>query len=125
MCEYSSEQKKKCRVFPGPRVGLFLTKRDVSLELQLDYMMREYRFCSKPKKLWKGKHYLVYSLICRNEAPKKIADLTGVPFDTVKIWINAYKEGKSINQLSAYTRRLADECQLLACFGAIDAHNQK
>ena len=122
LCE---EVSTNCRVFPSPRVGLFLTKKNISIESQIDYMVREYRFCIKPKKLWKGKHYLVYSLICRNESPKKISDVIGVPLEDVKTLIDSYNNGKKTDISSYSLRRLPEETQVLACFGAIFTLNQK
>lgn len=119
MCQYDPLRTNPPRVIAGPRVGLFLTKKGVDIDVQIEYMMRNYRFCSNAKRLWKGKHYLVYSLLCQGVSPAGIHQITGVPEQTIQTWIGAYNQGKQTNNISTFQRRLQDESDLFSCLGAM------
>lgn len=50
------------KVYACPRVGMSLKKYTDNLRLKLRYIMKEYRFCIRPREMKKGRHNLLVSL---------------------------------------------------------------
>lgn len=110
-------------IYTSPRVGLFLTKgrEGVSLDVQLDYAFRPYRFISAPKKVYKGRHLLVSSLHLRGENAKSIADLISdnhTSLNDIKAMIAALEEGAKKCDPEDYKERRLEDHEVLKVIGS-------
>lgn len=119
----SDGKRKSSRVCKSPRVGLFLTKplNKVPLDLQIFYMLKPYRYIRDVRALWKGKQYIVYYLHLQKTLPRDIESITGLNATKVQNMIQWYEAGKSLSVDGFIGRRLAEEEELMNCFGVCDS----
>jgi len=76
------------------RVGLSLRRAGNSAELTR-YIMQPYRFLTEPRRVKKGKPYLVLALHAQGHDPVRIRQITGCPRKNIERYIEDFKVGWS------------------------------
>jgi hypothetical protein len=89
------------RLFRSGRVGLTLKKAGAAPDMPR-YILRPYRYLSEPRRISKGKPYLVLALYAQGVAPDDIPGLTGCPAKSVKRYIEDFEAGRQEADFSAY-----------------------
>jgi len=119
---YPLDEPRDDKILHTGRVGLYMTKRNVKLEVQEEYVMRNYRSIVEPRKVWKGKHLMVCSLLNDGKSVHEIVQVTGMKEATVGRFKESFKNGlKNDKDISYFAgKRISDElaCE---CFGLIIA----
>jgi hypothetical protein len=80
-------------VYRCGRVGLSLKKTASDRDMPR-YVMRPYRYLTEPKRIKKGKIYLILSLHAQGKTPAEIQQLTGSPANTVARYIKDFEAGR-------------------------------
>lgn len=88
-------------VFTSPRVGLSL-KQVKKIADRLCYILRPYRYLTEPRRIQKGKLYLVLSLHIQGMSQTTIHQLTGCPKHTIQQYIEAFEAGRLETDFSPY-----------------------
>lgn len=116
---YPLDTPNSDKILHTGRVGLYMTKKNIDVNIQADYVFRNYRSVTEPKKIWKGRHLMALSLLHSGKSISQISNQTGIKEGVIIRYQNAYNEGLSSNKdLSIYTKRIGDNLACI-CFGAI------
>jgi hypothetical protein len=93
------------RLFRSARVGLSLRRVRPSSPTAADmtrYIMRPYRYLSEPRRISKGKLYLVLALYAGGVNPDDLPGLTGCPAKTVQRYIGDFEAGRLAADFAPY-----------------------
>jgi hypothetical protein len=83
------------------RVGLSLKKHKLSADPP-SYLLRPYRYLTEPRRVSKGKPYLVLSLHAQGISPEQIAAMTGCPRKTVERYLEDFTAGQNEADFAPY-----------------------
>jgi hypothetical protein len=99
--EVAPTQSRQNQLFRSGRVGLSLKKAKSSPEMPW-YILRPYRYLTQPKKVSKGKAYLVLSLYAQGVSIEEINQITGSPKLTIQKYIADFELGRQEKDFSIY-----------------------
>ena len=107
------------KVYFSGRVGLYMTKKDVSVQSQAEYVFSDYRAFTNPETISKGRHLMLVTLIHACKDDSDISAITGAKHAVIQRYRNLYTRGKeSKNSPDNYTSRISDSVAA-ECYGAI------
>ena len=107
------------KVYFSGRVGLYMTKKDVSVQSQAEYVFSDYRAFTNPETISKGRHLMLLTLIHAGKEDSDISAITGAKYGVIQRYRNLYTRGKeSNNSPDKYTSRISDSVAA-ECYGAI------
>jgi hypothetical protein len=89
------------QLFRSARVGLSL-KRAKGPSAMTRYLMRPYRYLSEPRRVSKGKPYVVLALYAQGVNPDDIPRLTGCPAKRVKRYLDDFEAGRQEADFAPY-----------------------
>lgn len=84
------------------RVGLSLKKHKAGTEPGPKFIMRRYRYLSEPKRIKKGKQYLVLGMHVEGRSAEVIAATTGTPKGSVAKYIADFEAGRKSTDFTPY-----------------------
>ena len=113
---------EKATVYYSPRVGLHMTKKGASDELQIKYCFRLYRALTNPSTISKGRTLVVSTLLSENLPVKEISAITGVKEATVVKYKGLFEKGKTTN-VQNFMKQLT-EVELCSALGCVFNINQ-
>jgi hypothetical protein len=96
-----AEPEEDRQLFRTGRVGLSL-KRMGKASAMPRYLMRPYRYLTEPRRVSKGKPYLVLALYAQGVSPDDIPGLTGCPAKSVARYIADFEAGRKEPGFDAY-----------------------
>ena len=103
-------------IFSTARVGLSLKKATTSNHMHL-FILRPYRYLTEPRKISKGKVYLVLALHSQGMDIEQICQTTGSPQRSVREYINNFELGRQEKDFSQYYGMVFDRKQLCRLHG--------
>lgn len=89
------------QIFSSGRVGLSLKKAKLCSNMP-DYVLRPYRYLSKPKSISKGKIYLALALYSQGIKPEEIHQITGSSKRSIEKYIADFEAGRKEDDFSQY-----------------------
>jgi len=92
---------KQHQIFDSARVGLSL-KRVHTYPNMPQYLLRPYRYLTQPRRIRKGKLYLVLALHLHRVSLEVIHQLTGCPRKTIERYILDFETGCQEKDLASY-----------------------
>jgi hypothetical protein len=90
------------RLYRSGRVGLSRKRAGKRAADVGRYIMRPYRYLSEPRRIGKGKPYLVLALYAQGVSPDDIPGLTGCPAKSVARYIEDFEAGRREADFSSY-----------------------
>lgn len=108
---------KKQIIFTG-RIGLYFTKKSVSLEQQQKFIFKLYRAVSDTYQLNKGKSLAVVSLLENNKSVDEIKCITHSGNKVIEKYLNCFNKGRNENP-SNYLGNKWSDAELCECYGAV------
>ena len=118
---YPLDKPREDTIIHTGRVGLYMTKKNVSVADQANYVMRNYRSVAEPRKVSKGRHLMTLALLNDGKSVTEIAQITGMKEAVIRRQKDSFDSGKKQAQdLSVFAKRINDTvaCE---CYGAIIA----
>ncbi|MCA9070861.1 MAG: hypothetical protein KDA84_18155 [Planctomycetaceae bacterium] len=111
------EEPTPVKLFATARVGLSL-KRNVD-EQAKQFVLKRYRFLSEPRRIAKGRVYLVLALNAQGVAEDEICQLTGSPKRSVGRWVEQFESGRAAD-FSEFIGANLDSLALCRLHGAVE-----
>ncbi len=95
------DMQEENQIFRSGRVGLTLRKAK-SFPSLTEYILKPYRYFVEPRKVSKGKPYIVLSMYLQGLSPEDIKQNTGSPNSSIERYINDFEVGKQEEDFSPY-----------------------
>ncbi len=92
-------------IFTCARVGLSLKKakqEDKNTQSMTEYLVFPYRYLNRPRKIRKGKVYLVLGLYLQRKSSQEIHQITGSPKKSIENYIQEFEKGYREGKKSDY-----------------------
>lgn len=112
------EDQTPTELFATARVGLSL-KRNVD-EVAKRFVLKRYRFLSEPRRIAKGRIYLVLALHAQGLAEPEISQITGSPPRSVARWVEQFENGRATD-FSEFLGANLDSLALCRLHGALES----
>ena len=109
------------KIYFTPRVGLHLTKRNASKQLQMEFVYRDFRALIQLPSVWKARHLIVISMFAQGMSAPQISIISGTPLETVNKFIAHYKTGYAQADITDYFYRRLSDPEVCACYASIKA----
>lgn len=103
----TSDECDKREIIASPRVGLTLAYRDKAAQMS-EYIMKNYRYLSTPRKTKKGKVYMILALHAQGKISEEIRDAVGSTKKAIGSYIGFFQEGQKHQDFSAYIGKKLD-----------------
>jgi hypothetical protein len=110
--------------YRSARVGLSLKKAQLSSEMP-QYILLPYRYLTEPRRITKGKPYLVLSLYIQGLDSTAIHQLTGCPKQSIQRYIEDFAAGQQEIDFTAYFGIELNSKQLCKLHGTWQANMKK
>ena len=122
---YPLDKPRNDSIIHTGRVGLYMTKKNVSVNVQAEYVMRNYRSIAEPHKVSKGRHLMSLSLHHEGTSCAEICRLTGMKQNVVKRHQAGYDAGlQNAKDLSVFSGKRISDTLACECLGAIIANRR-
>ncbi|WP_372366295.1 hypothetical protein [Candidatus Uabimicrobium sp. HlEnr_7] len=99
-----------------PRVGLTLRYRNKAQQMS-NYIMKNYRYLSAPRKTKKGKVYSALSLHTKGKTSEEIQAITASTKKAIGNYIGFFQEGQKCNDFSTYIGKKLDAQSIARLYG--------
>jgi 3-methyladenine DNA glycosylase Mpg len=107
-------------VVRSARVGLNLTKRNVPLATQLDYVMRRYRYATFTRALAKGRALLVAGCLVDGTPSNRLAERVNTSNAVLQRWVGLYRGAAQLSAADALAKARSFESKRLSENDAIE-----
>jgi hypothetical protein len=117
-----SPEPRTEQIFQSARVGLTL-RRSKKGDQAVQYIVRNYRYFTEPRRISKGKPHMVVALHNQGIAPVEIARLTGSPKRSIDRYIADFEAGKKEPNFDRYYGKDLTPGELCRLHGTVAAQS--
>lgn len=121
--EISNSQVPNSEIFRSGRVGLTLRKAK-SFPNLTEYILQPYRYFVEPRKVTKGKPYIILSMHAQGLSIEDIKQNTGSSNSTIERYISDFEAGKQEKDFSLYFGKNLNTKELCKLHGTWYHHYQ-